>query len=179
MASAKEKTNKKEQAAADRELRMAGVVPKQPNFHLDAGRRVYTAWAWIPRLKWFIVSCSAVSVLSLLSVLYAVYSRPLPRVFLSLPDGTIACGPISDAKGNLVKRNRDYQALCNRLRPPVGLESAVAAPPSPAEVPAAVENAPPVREQASPGESEPVVTGVQSQNPIQEQSIPQVPVIQG
>lgn len=127
MASAEEKAKKKEQAAADRELRMAGVVPKQPNFHLDSGRRVYTAWAWIPRLKWFIVFCSAVSILSLLSVLYTVYSRPLPRVFLSLPDGTIACGPISDAKRNPVKRSRDYQALCDRLRPPVGLESAVAA----------------------------------------------------
>ena len=179
MASAEEKAKKKEQAAADRELRMAGVIPKQPSFHLDSGRRVYTAWAWIPRLKWFIVFCSAVSILSLLSVLYTVYSRPLPRVFLSLPDGTIACGPLSDAKGNPVKRSRDYQALCDRLRPPVGLESAVAAPPSPEETPAVVESAPAAAVQAPPMEAVPVAPGVPPEAPVQEQPNPQVPVTQG
>lgn len=179
MASAEEKAKKKEQAAADRELRMAGVVPKYPNFHLDSGRRVYTAWAWIPRLKWFIVFCSAVSILSLLAVLYTVYTRPLPRVFLSLPDGTIACGPLSDVKGNPIKRSRDYQALCDRLRPPVGLESPVAAPPSPSEASAqpAVESAPSV-EQASPADAQPP-SAVPSEAPIQSPAVSQVPVNQG
>lgn len=129
MASAQEKAEKKELAEKERELRLAGVVPRQSNFNLDAGKRVYTAWAWIPRLKWIIVASSAVSIFCLLGVFYTVYSRPLPRIFLSLPDGTIACGPLSDKQGRPVKRSRDYQALCDRLLPPVGLESAMESPP--------------------------------------------------
>lgn len=117
-----DKEKKKAEAAADRERRMAGVIPRAANFTLDAGRRVETAWAWIPRLKWIIVSAFVVSALCFVGVVYSVYSRPAPMVFLSLPDGTIACGPTSDATGKVVPRSRGHQALCDRLRPPTGFE---------------------------------------------------------
>lgn len=184
MASAEEKAEKKELAEKERELRLAGVVPRQSNFNLDAGKRVYTAWAWIPRLKWVIVVSSAVSILSLLGVLYSVYSRPLPRVFLSLPDGTIACGPLSDSKGRPLKRSRDYQAMCDRLLPPVGLESSMDVPPvqSPATEEAPPASQVPVQNQV---EQEPVAAPAQAA-PVSQYSSPvgepvpmAAPVIQG
>ncbi len=148
-----DKEKKKADAAVDRERRLAGVIPRAPNFTLDAGRRVETAWAWIPRLKWIIVSAFVVSALCFLGVVYAVYSRPAPMVFLSLPDGTIACGPTSDATGKVIPRSRSHQALCDRLRPPTGFENTTtdAIQPQPAAAPAGTpEPAAPV----SPGVAE-------------------------
>ncbi len=123
MASAEEKKAQKELDAKSREMRLAGVVPKQGNFHLDAGRRVDTAWTWIPRLKKVVVFCSAVSILSMAFCVYSVYSRPSPMLFLSLPDGTIACSPLLNNKGQVLNRSREYQRLCDRLVPPPAFDS--------------------------------------------------------
>lgn len=122
MATPEEKALKKEKEAAEKELRMAGVVPVRRNFHLDAGRRVLTAWAWIPRLKWITAVASMVSVGAFLGVVFSVFSRPPAMAFLSFPDGTIACTPLSDAQGNPFSRKRSQQALCDRLRPPLGAD---------------------------------------------------------
>jgi hypothetical protein len=122
MASANDKQTKKELDAKNREMRLAGVVPKVVNFNLDAGKRVDTAWTWIPRLKNVILISFSVSILCMLGCVYSVYSRPSAMLFLSLPDGTIACSPLLDQKGKPLKRGRDYQAMCDRLVPPPGFE---------------------------------------------------------
>ena len=120
------KEEKKRQAEKDRERRMVGVIPLQPQFFLDAGKRVRTAWVWIPRLRMIVMASSAISVVALLGCLIAVYSRPEPMVFLSFPDGSIACGPRLDGQGRLVQRSREDQAVCDRIRPPVGIDMSAA-----------------------------------------------------
>jgi len=123
MASAEEKEAKKKLDERSKELRVVGVVPQPYGFNLDAGRRVDTAWAWIPRLKAVILFSFAVCILSMVVCVYSVYSRPSPKLFLSLPDGTIACGPLSNAQGQPLRRDRAYQALCDRIVPPPGFDS--------------------------------------------------------
>lgn len=122
MASAEDKKAKKALDEQSREMRMAGVVPHYLNFNLDAGRRVDTAWTWIPRLKLVVVACFAVSILSMVVCVYSVYSRPSPMLFLSLPDGTIACSPLLNNKAQPLQRSKDYQRLCDRLVPPPGFD---------------------------------------------------------
>lgn len=122
MATAEEKKAKKELDEKSKEMRMAGVVPHYTNFHLDAGRRVDTAWTWIPRLKVVILGSFAVSMLCMAICVYSVYARPSPMLFLSLPDGTIACSPLLNQKAQPLKRGRDYQQLCDRLVPPPGFD---------------------------------------------------------
>ena len=121
MASAEEKQKKKEEAEAARDLRNAGNVPRWQNFHLDAGRRVRLAWAWIPRLRLMVLLSCAVSILATVAAVAAVYSRPSAMIFMVMPDGTIACAPVSAPDGRPVRRQAAQQALCDRLAPPVGL----------------------------------------------------------
>lgn len=118
----------KAKARKSREIRDAARVARWRNFHLDAGRRTRTAWAWIPRLRLVVMASSLVAVAACLASLAAVYSRPHAMVFLSLDDGTIACAPLSDARGQPVRRPRAQQAVCDRLVPPVGFAQEPAAP---------------------------------------------------
>lgn len=115
-----DKEAQKEEARKSRDLRDAGRVPRWRNFHLDAGRRVRTAWAWIPRLRWITLLASLVAIAACLASIAAVYSRPGAMVFLSLADGTIACAPLSTPQGQPIARPRSQQAVCDRLVPPVG-----------------------------------------------------------
>lgn len=122
MASSEEKNRKKLEAEKERELREAGNVPHWSNFHLDSGRRVRTAWAWIPRLRLVILGSLGLSVFMLVATLLAVYSRPQAMLFLALPDGSIACAPMSTPTGAPLRRPPEQQAVCDRLVPPVGFD---------------------------------------------------------
>lgn len=128
MASAEEKQNKKEEAEASKKLREAGRVPRMRNFHLDAGRRTRLAWAWIPRLRLVILLSCAVSILGTVAALMSVYNRPAAMVFMAMPDGTIACAPTSTPAGERLRRTPSQQAVCDRLAPPVGLQTGVQQP---------------------------------------------------
>lgn len=122
MASAEEKKRKKEEAEKEQELRNAGRVPRMVNFHLDAGRHVRTAWAWIPRLRLLILASFAFSMIMMIASVVSVYSRPQAMLFLALPNGSIACAPMSSPTGQPLRRPPEQQAVCDRLVPPVGFE---------------------------------------------------------
>lgn len=122
MASAEEKQKNKEEAQKAKELREAGRVPRWRNFHLDSGRRVRTAWAWIPRLRLVVLASFAVSIVASIAAVMAVYNRPPAMIFMAMPDGSIACAPISTPAGEPLRRRPDQRAVCERLAPPVGLD---------------------------------------------------------
>lgn len=122
MASSEEKNRKKQEAEKDRELREAGKVPHWSNFHLDSGRRVRTAWAWIPRLRMIILVCFVLSMILMVASMVSVYSRPQAMLFLALPDGRIACAPMSTPTGDPLRRSSEQKAVCDRLVPPVGFD---------------------------------------------------------
>ena len=123
MADAQDKQVQKEAKERATQAREAGEIPSHRNFVLQSGPGFRTAWAWAPRLRWIVVASATVSMVALLASLIAVYQRSSPMVFLSLPDGSIACGPSSDAKGRRIAHNAEHQRLCDRLVPPAGLES--------------------------------------------------------
>lgn len=130
----------KEELEQEKSIRLAGVVPVLPNFQLDSARRVRLAWQWIPRLRLLILVAFAVSAIAMLASLWSVYTRPAPMMFLSLPDGTIACATLSDRTGKNLVRSAQYQAVCDRLVPPLGFEVGVdihAAAMPPGQTPAA------------------------------------------
>ena len=145
MSNESSKEEKKRLAEEDRARRMMGVIPQHPQFFLDAGKRVETAWAWIPRLRAIIIGSSAVATLCLLGCLVSVFSRPDPMVFLSFPDGSIACGPRLNQQGQLIERTRDEQAVCDRLVPPLGIDMRAGnpTPPAPAATAASAPSASP------------------------------------
>jgi hypothetical protein len=94
-----------------------GRIRRVNAFWIDANQSLELAQRFIPWLSRFIMTMSAIAVISLLISLFSLWLRPDPLVLLSFPDGTNHCAPASlnPATGALRKRPDSQTQTCALL----------------------------------------------------------------
>lgn len=100
-----------------KEARVALYTPENYDFIVQAGRRWRQNQRMIPRFLAWMWACLVFSLFCLVSILLMVFLRPAPDLYLTYPDGSLRCAPITVRvdTGAEVPKRRGLVPECVRL----------------------------------------------------------------